>query len=61
MCVEGSKGAMNVKGAFSEASNLALLLIYTFPITIDPHILDLCCYCAPKFTWLTMIQVYYEI
>lgn len=32
MCAEGSRGGMNVKGAFSEGNNLALLLIYALPL-----------------------------
>lgn len=32
MCADGSRGAMNVKGAFSESGNPALLHIYAFPL-----------------------------
>lgn len=32
MCADGSRGAMNVKGAFSESSNLALPPMYAFPL-----------------------------
>lgn len=32
MCADGSRGAMNVKGAFSESSNLASPPMWTFPL-----------------------------
>lgn len=32
MCAERSRGALNVEGAVNESNNLALLLIYAFPL-----------------------------
>lgn len=42
MCAERSRGALNVEGAVNESNNLALLLIYAFPLKHNHSVPSYC-------------------
>lgn len=42
MCAERSRGALNVEGAVNESNNLALLLIYAFPLKHNRSVPSYC-------------------